>query len=82
MPEIVSEVVRIVSGYGPFPFGILIGMWFASRAYRTALNYSDKEKDELREEKRQLRETIEAQQKRIDILHDTAFKQKRKIGSQ
>jgi len=77
-----SEFFRIVAEYGPFPLGIIVGIWLARGAYSQSLRYSEKEKAELREEKRQLRETIEAQQKRIDLLHDEAYKPKPRIGDQ
>lgn len=77
-----TEFFHIIAGYGPFPFGIVVGIWLANRAYSQSLKYSEQEKSELREEKRQLRETIEAQQKRIDLLHDEAYKPKPKIGVQ
>lgn len=69
MPDF-TVVWSTIAGYGPFPIGIVIGIYLARSAYSTALKYLNEEKKELREEKRELRKTIDAQQKRIDTLHD------------
>jgi hypothetical protein len=69
MPDF-TAVWNTIAEYGPFPIGIIVGMYFAKSAYSSAIKYLNEEKKELREEKKELRNTIEAQQKRIDILHD------------
>jgi len=76
-----DKFIEIVSGYGPFPLGILVGVMLAKAAYSQALEYLERVNTALTEEKKQLRETIEAQQTRIDLLHDEAYNRK-KIGAE
>jgi hypothetical protein len=76
-----DKFIEIIAGYGPFPAGIIVGVWLARGAYNRALTYMEKITIELREEKKQLRETIEAQQKRIDLLHDEAYNKKKLLGN-
>jgi len=74
--EALTTLIEAVAKFGPFPLGILVGIILARFAYRDALMYSEKEKTALREEKKQLRETVQAQQERIDKLHEDVFNTK------
>jgi hypothetical protein len=58
----------------------VVGIWLARGAFNQALKYMGQTHAGLLEEKKQLRETIEAQQKRIDLLHDEAYNNKKSIG--
>ena len=69
-----EKIIEIVSSYGPFPFGIVVGIYLAKAAYDRATGYLHSEVSALRDEKKHLRETITNQQKRIDVLHDKIFK--------
>ena len=62
-----------MAGYGQFPAGIIVGILLARGAYSKVLQDSHSEKKEIRNEKNELRETIQAQQKRIDELHNQIF---------
>lgn len=73
MVEIFNGLAKFVADYGPFPLGIIVGIVLAKFAYSDALSYTQKEKDALREEKKQLRETVDAQQVRIDKLHNEIY---------
>jgi len=75
-----DKFFEIIAGYGQFPFGIVVGIWLARGAYNQALKFMGQTHASLLEEKKQLRETVEAQQKRIDLLHDEAYSEKKRIG--
>lgn len=68
-----TEFADLVAKHGPFPLGIFVGIILARMAYSKALHYLNEEKKALRIEKKQLRETVEAQQNRIDKLHQEAY---------
>ncbi|MBM9519245.1 hypothetical protein JWG39_05345 [Desulforhopalus vacuolatus] len=59
-----------VSAWGQFPSGIFVGICLAHKAYSKAFGFMEKTIEQIREEKKELRQTIVAQQDRIDILHD------------
>lgn len=75
MDEILKTITEAIVTYGPFPVGIVVGILLARFAYHDAMKYINEEKNSLREEKKQLRDTIEAQQQRIDLLHQQAYSQ-------
>ena len=73
IPELVpmwDAVGDFLLKYGPFPSGIVVGMWLTKWAISKQLMYMDKEKMALRNEKKELMEYIKAQEKRIDQLHE------------
>jgi prefoldin subunit 5 len=74
MSEFFIVAWKTIAEYGQFPVGIIVGIYLARSAYNKALNYMNEEKRELRNEKKELQGTIEAQQQRIDILHDKIFR--------
>lgn len=65
-----ETIGKIFIDYGPFPAGIIVGMWLTKWSISQQLKYSEKEKDAIREEKKQALKLIESQQKRIDRLHE------------
>lgn len=74
MPEFLTVAWNTIAGYGQFPVGIVIGIFLSRSAYNRALDFMNEEKKELRNEKKELQKTIQAQQLRIDTLHDKIFR--------
>jgi len=67
MWETIAEILR---EYGPFPGGIVVGIWLTKWAVSKQFRYMESDKKQLREENKQLRGFLESQQKRIDSLHE------------
>ena len=65
-----ANIWGTIKEWGPFPSGIIIGIWLARGAYNKALDLMKNEIEQMRTEKQELRQTIVAQQERIDVLHD------------
>lgn len=65
-----ETIGKLFLDVGPFPTGILVGMWITKWSISQQLKFSEREKTALREEKKQLLKLIENQQKRIDKLHE------------
>ena len=65
-----DKMLDIAAQYGPFPVGIVVGMYIMKWAISMQLKSSEKEKGSLRKEKTELLEFVTAQQARIDKLHE------------
>ena len=61
---------------GPFPAGIIVGIWLTKWAINKQFKYMSEEKVALREEKKVQLEYIKAQETRIDKLHDKLMAEK------
>ncbi len=65
-----DKALELVAQYGPFPVGILIGMWIKSASMKMYFKSSEKEKDSLRKQGENLHDIIESKNERIEKLHD------------
>ncbi len=59
-----------ISQYGPFPAGIVFGVWICRWAIKQQLDYMGSEIDSLRKERDKLTEIIYAKENRIMMLHN------------
>lgn len=65
-----DKILEVVAQYGPFPVGIMVGIWLSRWANAQLFNLMRRENDALRQEKKELLELIQAKETRIDLLHD------------
>jgi len=63
-------IIEKVSSYGPFPFGIIIGVWINRWSTSAVIKMAGEERAAIREEKKELHNIIKAKEARIDALHD------------
>ena len=70
MGELWSLIIEKVSSYGPFPFGIIIGVWINRWSTSAVIKMAGEERAAIREEKKELHNIIKAKEARIDALHD------------
>jgi hypothetical protein len=70
MSELWGSIIKQVADYGPFPFGIIVGVWINKWSTSTVIQITKEEKDAIRKEKRELQGIIKAKEDRIDALHD------------
>lgn len=70
MAEIWSLILKQVVSYGPFPFGIIVGIWINRWSTSAVIKMAGEEKAAIREEKKELHGIITAKEARIDALHD------------
>ena len=75
MTEFWTKFIEIIAGYGPFPLGIIVGIFITNHVYSKIINLSEKEKEALREEKSALLEMLAAKEERIDKLHSEIYPQ-------
>jgi len=68
-----DKAIEIAAQYGPFPFGIVIGIFINQIAYHKTFAYVREEKKAYDEEKKELMKLIQTQQGRIDKLHETLY---------
>jgi hypothetical protein len=70
MPTFPPEIIEVVANYGPFPFGILVGVWIMKWAYAAQTEYIQRENAALRKEKLDILSLVTEKENRIDMLHD------------
>lgn len=73
-----NKILEIVGQYGPFPFGIMVGILINKWVVSKLLNLTEREKEALRQEKKELHELVNAKEDRIDKLHDMLNPQNRR----
>jgi len=65
-----KTILDLAAQYGPFPAGIIIGIYIKQLAYRQTLEYMKEERSAYKDEKKALLELVQSQQVRIDKLHE------------
>ncbi len=68
-----DKILELAAQYGPFPFGVVVGIIIKNWSVSKFLKFAEREKDALRVEKRELIEVIKGKEERIDALHDKLF---------
>lgn len=68
-----DKIVELAAQYGPFPLGIVVGISIKKWAFSKVLKLYEREKEALRQEKRELIELVKAKDVRIEKLHDKLF---------
>lgn len=66
----IKNLLEIISGYGPFPVGIVIGIWIAKWAVDKQFKYMTREIESLKSRNDDLLKLVLAKEDRIAILHD------------
>lgn len=66
----IKSILEIISGYGPFPVGIIIGIWIGKWAITEQFKYMSREIESLRSRNDDLLKIVYAKENRISILHD------------
>lgn len=74
-----DNIFQIVAEYGPFPIGIMVGIWMKKWVVSQLIAQSKHENDGLRKEKQALIELVQAKEDRIDKLHDKLEPKNRKV---
>jgi hypothetical protein len=73
--DLFQSFLEIVSQYGPFPVGIVFGVWISRWATKQQFEYMGKEIDALRKEREKIVDIVRSQESRIDILHNGSQKE-------
>ncbi len=66
----IKSIFEIISGYGPFPVGIIIGVWIGKWAVTEQFKYMTREINSLRSRNDDLLKIIDVKEERIMKLHD------------
>lgn len=69
MSFIPQPIIDAVAQYGPFPVGIIVGMYISRIAHKESIENIKEEKKDLREEKKELLKALENKEERLDTLH-------------
>lgn len=64
-----EKIIELASQYGPFPVGIIVGLYIKELAEKRIFELARQEREAHSEEKKELSKLLEAQQARIDKLH-------------
>ena len=65
-----DQILPFAVEYGPFPLGIITGIFITRRVDNKILDMMQKEKEALRQEKKELLELIDIKDDRIEALHN------------
>lgn len=65
-----DKILELAAQYGPFPVGVVFGVMIKNWSVSKFLDLSEREKESLRKEKRELIELVKAKEDRIDALHN------------
>lgn len=71
-----EKIIELVAQYGPFPVGIVVGIVIKNWSVDQLLKSTEKEKDALRKEKRELIDLVKVKEDRIDKLHSKLLPKK------
>ena len=71
-----ETIANKVAEYGPFPFGIIVGIYIKELAEKKVYELMKQEREAHKEEKKELTALLKAQQGRIDILHKELYPSK------
>ncbi|MDD5759174.1 MAG: hypothetical protein PHI06_08830 [Desulfobulbaceae bacterium] len=75
-----DKILGLVAQYGPFPFGVVVGIIIKSWSVDQFLKSAEKEKDALRKEKRELIDLVKVKEDRIDKLHGKLSSKKKELS--
>lgn len=67
---LIKNLLEIISGYGPFPVGIIVGILIGKWAVTEQFKYMSREIESLRTRNDDLLKIVCAKEDRISILHD------------
>lgn len=65
-----DKILDLAAQYGPFPVGIVVGMWIKQWGTKLYFQSTEKEKEHLRSQIKDLHDVVKSKDDRISKLHN------------